>query len=56
MIRGRLVSGSFATAVRSSGFRVSSELGPPDFAAMNLLYELGEVAAAGGDLRRYLFG
>ena len=56
LIRGRLVSGSFATAVRSSGFRASSELGPPDFAAMNLLYELGEIAAAGGDIRRYLFG
>jgi hypothetical protein len=47
---------TYAMAVRSSGFRVSSELGPPDFAAMNLLYELGEIAAAGGDIRRYLFG
>jgi hypothetical protein len=47
---------TLAMAVRSSGFRVSPELGPPDLAAMNLLYQLGEIAAAGGDIRSHLFG
>jgi hypothetical protein len=44
-----------ALAFRSTGWRVSSELRPdPD--AMNFLYELGEFAAAGGDVRVRLFG
>jgi hypothetical protein len=38
---------TYAMAVRASGFRVSPELGPPELAAMNLLYELGEIAAGG---------
>ena len=41
-------------AVRSSGFRAPSEL-RPDFETMNILHELGEIAAAGGDIRSRLF-
>jgi hypothetical protein len=41
-------------AFRSSGFRVSSEM-PPDFETMDFLHELGEIAAAGGDIRARVF-
>jgi hypothetical protein len=41
-------------AFRSSGFRVSSEL-HPDFETMDFLHELGEIAAAGGDIRARVF-
>jgi hypothetical protein len=47
---------SYAMALRGSGLPASSELGPPDLAAMSFLYELGEIAAAGGDIRQRLFG
>ena len=47
---------TYAMAFRSSGVRVSSELGPVDLAAVDFLYQLGELAAAGGDIRRRLFG
>jgi hypothetical protein len=43
-------------AFRATGIRASSELGPPDLATMDFLYELGEIAAAGGDIRSRLFG
>jgi hypothetical protein len=39
-----------------SGIRVSPELGPPDFRWLEFVYELGEIAAAGGDIRARLFG
>ena len=42
-------------AFRSSGFRAPGELGP-DFETMEFLYELGEIAAAGGDVRSRVFG
>jgi hypothetical protein len=42
-------------AFRSSGFKTCSEF-RPDFETMNLLYELGEIAAAGGDIRSRVFG
>jgi hypothetical protein len=42
-------------AFRSSGFRISCELGS-DFETLNYLYELGEIAAAGGDIRARVFG
>jgi hypothetical protein len=45
----------YAMAFRASGFRPPLELGPPDLAAMDLLYQLGEIAAAGGDIRGRLF-
>jgi len=41
-------------AFRSGGFRVSSEV-RPDFETMNFLYQLGEIAAAGGDIRSRVF-
>ena len=37
-------------AFRSSGFKACPEASP-DFETMNFLYELGEIAAAGGDIR-----
>jgi hypothetical protein len=44
-----------AIAFRSSGFKTSCEL-QPDLEAIGLLYELGEIAAAGGDIRARVFG
>ena len=41
-------------AVRSGGFRACPEF-PPDLEMMGFLHELGEVAAAGGDIRARLF-
>jgi hypothetical protein len=51
---GRLLS--IALAFRSAGFSIPSELGQPDLRWLGLLHELGEIAAAGGDIRRRLFG
>jgi hypothetical protein len=45
----------YAIALRAPGLQTSSELGPPDLAAVGFLYELGEIAAAGGDIRQRLF-
>jgi hypothetical protein len=45
---------SYVMAFRASGFRARVELGPPDLAAIDFLYELGETAA-GGDIRSRLF-
>jgi hypothetical protein len=42
-------------ALRTTGFAVSTEL-PYDMAALSLLCELDEIAAAGGDVRTRLFG
>jgi hypothetical protein len=41
-------------ALRSSGFRACPEA-HPDLETMNFLYELGDVAAAGGDIRSRVF-
>ncbi len=41
-------------AFRSTGFRACGEA-RPDLEMMNLLYELGEIAAAGGDIRSRVF-
>lgn len=41
-------------ALRSNGFGVSREL-CPDIDTMNYLHELGEIAAAGGDIRAHVF-
>ena len=41
-------------AFRSSGFRASTEVGA-DLETMNFLHELGEIAAAGGDIREHVF-
>jgi hypothetical protein len=42
-------------ALRTSGFSVPREVAH-DVAALSLLYELDEIAAAGGDVRTRLFG
>ena len=41
---------------RSGGFRFAPELGPPDLRRFDFLHELGEIAAAGGDIRGHVFG
>jgi hypothetical protein len=43
-------------AFRANGFQPVRELGPLDLSAMDFLYQLGEIAAAGGDVRSRLFG
>ena len=43
-----------ALAFRSSGCVTSREL-RPDLETMNFLHELGEIAAAGGDIRARVF-
>jgi hypothetical protein len=44
-------------AVRSGGIGpISSEAPLPDPALLGFLYELGDIAAAGGDIRERLFG
>jgi hypothetical protein len=47
---------SYAMAFRATGIQASRELGPPDLATMDFLYQLGEIAAAGGDIRSHVFG
>jgi hypothetical protein len=43
-----------ALALRSSGCSVSRELSP-DLETISFLHELGEIAAAGGDIRERVF-
>jgi hypothetical protein len=44
-------------AFRSGGIGPLSSEGPrPDLAMLEFLYELGEIAEAGGDIRERLFG
>jgi hypothetical protein len=45
-----------AMSWRSSGFRISCELGPIDLRWFEFIHELGEIAAAGGDIRERVFG
>jgi hypothetical protein len=46
-----------AMAFRSSGIGPIAAEGPQaDLAMLDFLYELGEIAAAGGDIRQRLFG
>jgi hypothetical protein len=47
---------TYAMAFRTGGMRPARELGPLDLSAMDFLYQLGETAAAGGDIRSHLFG
>jgi hypothetical protein len=44
-----------AKAVRRSGFSISREV-MPDVAGLHFLFELDEIAAAGGDVRTRIFG
>jgi hypothetical protein len=46
---------ALAHAFGSGGLAASGEI-LPDLEAMDLLYELGEIAAAGGDIRARVFG
>jgi hypothetical protein len=46
----------YAMALRATGLEASSDLGPPDLAALSFLYEVGEIATAGDDIRQRLFG
>jgi hypothetical protein len=41
---------------RSSGFRIPPGLGPPDPQLLTYLWELGDLAAAGEDIRDRVFG
>jgi hypothetical protein len=45
---------TIAVAFRTSGWTTSPEAGP-DFETINFLHELGEIAAAGGDIRDRVF-
>jgi hypothetical protein len=47
---------NFVVCVRTSGLRISSELGPPDQRLMEFIWELGECAASGADIRQRVFG
>jgi hypothetical protein len=47
---------NIAICFQTSGFRFSSELGPPDHRLLAFLWDLGELAARGEDIRERLFG
>ena len=47
---------TYVLAFRASGIRPSLELALLDLPTMDFLYQLGEIAAAGGDIRSRLFG
>ena len=46
---------SIVMSIRTSGFRFASELGPPDQRLHQFIWELGELVAAGEDLRPRVF-
>ena len=41
-----------ATALRDSGFRYPKDMSPPDPRWLDFLYEVGDIAARGGDVRQ----
>src|SRR5215204_877907 len=45
-----------AAALRAGGFRCPTDLSPPDPRWLDFLYEVGEIAARGGDVRRLILG
>ena len=45
-----------AQSLRSSGFSLSPECGPPDHACLEFIWQLGERAARGEDIRPHVFG
>jgi hypothetical protein len=53
LVRKMLVA---AMALRSGGISGFSAESRPDMALVVFLWELGEIAAAGGDIRKRLFG
>jgi hypothetical protein len=50
---GRLLG--LLLAMRRSGLRIASELGPPDPRVLEFIWELGELAARGEDIRVRVF-
>ncbi|HEU0241952.1 MAG TPA: hypothetical protein VKB59_08475 [Micromonosporaceae bacterium] len=44
-----------AMTVRDGRYRPMSELGAPDPRVLSFLYEIGEIAANGGDIRQRVF-
>jgi hypothetical protein len=42
--------------VRAGGLSFSTDLPPPDYRLLEFLWELGERAAGGGDIRERVFG
>ena len=47
---------AMAMGWRAGGFRFPMELGPQDVPWFDFLHELGEIAAAGGDIRERVLG
>jgi hypothetical protein len=47
---------NLVAAFRATGARIPGELGPPDLRVLSFLYEIGELAARGRDIRERLFG
>jgi hypothetical protein len=45
-----------AMSCRNGGFRISREIGALDLRSFEFIHELGEIAAAGGDIRERMFG
>jgi hypothetical protein len=45
-----------AMCLRTSGLRASRALGRPNMVELDFVWELGEIAAAGGDIRERVFG
>jgi hypothetical protein len=45
-----------AMALRTGGFACPRELCPPDARWLEFLYEVGEIAARGGDVRQRIVG
>ncbi|HEY7174707.1 MAG TPA: hypothetical protein VH442_07310 [Micromonosporaceae bacterium] len=44
-----------AVTVRDGLYRPTTELGVPDLRVLDFLYEIGEIAARGGDIRQRVF-
>jgi hypothetical protein len=47
---------SIALSLRSNGWNMPAELGPPDLRVLSFLWELGEMAARGEDIRDRVLG
>jgi hypothetical protein len=47
---------TLAVSFRADSVRIAADLGAPDLRWFEFLYELGEIAAAGGDIRDRIFG
>ncbi|HEX6870570.1 MAG TPA: hypothetical protein VF163_05680 [Micromonosporaceae bacterium] len=45
-----------ALGLRRSGFRITGETGRPDPRVVTFLWEVGEIAVRGGDIRARVFG